>query len=217
MTAGAGGLVAIVAAVVGLLLFALVVVVGLLGVYLLFFRKRAPAGPTREEALRDLGYTPGPGPKTWSRSFEGTTMVFSEAQGWKWTIRLPRYNTLTVHVEERDGGATPEGREFETEKPILDRRFAFAAGSPGPQTVALMVTPAVMNAMLSLKYVSLQLSGDELVLTDPQRRNLGDAAADGPDAVEAERAAHLAVIALVTSMFNTMFSKFTGTIMPEFR
>lgn len=215
MSAGAGGLVAVVAAVVGLLVFALVVVVGLLGVYLVFFRKRAPAGPSRDEALRDLGYTPGPGQNAWTRSFEGTKMVFSDAGGgWKWTIRLPRYNTLTVHVEERDGGATPEGREFETEKPILDRRFAFAAGSPGPQTVALMVTPAVMNAMLDLKYVSLQLSGDELVLSDPGRKNL---AADAGDAVEAERSAHLAVIALVTALFNTMFSKFTGTIMPEFR
>ncbi len=193
----------------------LVVVVGLLLVYLAFFRKRAPAGPSREDMLRDLGYTPGSSPKTWSRQFQGTAIVFSEAAGFKWTVRLPRYNTLTLHVEEREVGGTPQGKVFETEKALLDRRFVFAAGSPGPQTVALVCMAGVTRALTELKFVSLSLSGDELVIVDPGRANLALGAAADP--VEGERQAHLAVIALCTSLFDTMFSKLTGTIMPDFR
>jgi hypothetical protein len=213
---GSTELIGVLVGVAGLLLFGLVFVVGLLAVYLVFFRKRTPAGPTREEMLRDLGYTPGSAQKTWSRSFQGSQLVFSEASGWKWTVRLPRYNTLTLHVEEREGGATPEGRAFEAEKPLLDRRFLFAAGSPGPQTVALVAMAGVTRALTEMKFVSLQLSGDELVISDPRRENLG-VPPNSPEAIEAERAAHLNVIALVTALFDVMFSKLTGTIMPEFR
>jgi hypothetical protein len=195
---------------------AVVFVAAFLVVYFLFFRNRVPPGPTREEMLRDLGYTPLSGQKAWSRSDQGTTMVFSEASGWKWTVRLPRYNTLTLRVEERQGGTTPDGRPFETEKPVLDRRFLFASGTPNPQTLALVSMHGVSKALSEMKYVSLQLSGDELVLTDPSRQNLG-VPPNSPEAIEAERSAHLNVIMLTKALFDTLFSKLTGTIMPDFR
>lgn len=182
-------------------------------IFLRGLRNRGPAAPTRDGMLRELGYTPAGEPKTWARPFAGSKIVFSEAKGFRWSVRLPRYNTLTVGIEERDGGATPAGRPFETEKPILDRRFVFAASPPSTQTVALVTTPIVTNALLDLRCVSLVLSGDELVISDPKRQNL----ADGVEPIEAERAAHLGVETVVTALFDTMFSKQSGTIMPEFR
>lgn len=207
------GIIAAVVGVVVLLGGLVVTVLGVAAVWFFFFRTKAPSGPSRDDMLAELGYTPGPGANTWSRSFQGTTLVFKDAGGLQWSVRLPRYNTLTLHVEERVGGGTPEGRPFETEKPLLDRRFLFAAGQPGPQTLALVCMAGVTKALTEMKYVSLSLSGDELVVKDPERANAGGA----QGGAEGERQAHLAVIALATSLFDTMYSKLTGTIMPDFR
>jgi hypothetical protein len=192
-------------------------VVAVAAVLLFFFlrRGRAPAGPDRAEILRDLGYLPA-GAGSWSRKFQGTAIVFTETKGWRWTIRLPRYNTLSVQIEERASGKVPDGRVFEADDSDFDGRFVMAS-ELAAQAVALVTNHAVKKSLLTMPYVSLRLKGDELVLDDPELRSLGGAKPGSPEAVEAEREAHMSVAVLVNALFDSLYSRLTGTILPEHR
>ena len=194
----------------------MVFVAGLAAVALFLLRRRsAPAGPDREEMLRELNYMPV-GKGSWSRKFQGTAIAFAEGKGWKWTIRLPRYNTLTLGIEEQSGGTVPDGRVFATEDADIDARFVVAS-ELAAQAVALVTNAAVRKALLAMPHLSLRLRGDELVLDDPQQRSLGGARPGTAEAVHAEERAHKAVAGLVNAVFDSLYSRATGTIMPEHR
>lgn len=206
--------------VIVVLVVAILVGLGVVGVaavlaFFLFRRSRAPEGPDRAEVLRDLGFVPS-GAGSWTRKFQGTAIVFSEAKGWRWTIRLPRYNTLSVVVEERASGRVPDGRVFEVDDSDFDARFVVAS-ELAAQAIALVTNHAVRKALLAMPFVSLKLKGDELVLDDPEQRSLGGAKVGSAPAIEAEREAHMCVAVLVNSMFDCLYNRQTGTIMPEHR
>lgn len=200
-------------AVVGTLVSAVVI--------LFFVRRRRRASPAaRADVLAFLGYQPT-GDRGWSMPLYGTTLVFDDGgTGWRWTVRLPRYNTLTLQIEERASGTVPEGRELLTENPVLDARLAMGA-ERSAQSVALVTNRAVGDALLAVPWVSLRLRGDELVLEDPALRGLaklGNGAKPGTaNGIVAEGDVHRAVVALVSALFDSLYSKETGTLMPEHR
>ena len=183
-------------------------------------RRRRPSPTARADALASLGYRPT-GDGSWSMPLAGTALVFAEAGGgWRWTVRLPRYNTLTLQIEERASGIVPEGRELLGEDPAIDARFAMGA-ERSAQSVGLVTNGAVRDALLGMPWVSLQLRGDELSLDDAGLRSLaklGTGAKPGTArGIPAESAAHRAVVRLVTALFDSLYSKETGTLMPEHR
>lgn len=170
------------------------------------------SGPSRDEMLEEVGYqklSSG----GWTRPLFDTHISFDDTKGFRWTIRLPRYNTLSLAVEERSGGETPRMNAFVSEVPELDARFLIAS-ERAAQTVALVRNPAFGSALLALPYVSLRLHGDELVLQNPKRVG---ASGSGKVAVTSEREIHEAVAVLVGTMFDCMYARDSGTIMPDFR
>lgn len=178
------------------------------GVVVAFFvvrRLSGGGGPSRDEMLADLGFKPIR-PKGWSRPFQGTQIVFTDAPS-TWTIRLPRYNTLTLQVEERAAGRPVEiGRAFTADEAAIDERFVLSS-ELAARSVALVRTPEVARALLDVPGVSLKLRADELVL--------GSSAPLG--ATDQERDLHERVARLATAVFGTMYAKATGTVMDEFR
>ncbi|MEQ1505595.1 MAG: hypothetical protein ABMB14_25400 [Myxococcota bacterium] len=206
LIAGAVCVAAVAAAVVAAALVVAVVVVR---------RRRAGSPVAREDALRELGYTQVDA-KTWTRPVPSTAVVFTDGAGFTWTVRLPRYNTLTLQVEERDGGtATVIGAPFPTGNPKVDERFAVSS-ERAAQALALATHWKVVAAMTAMPWLSLRLRADELVLADPQKRGLGKPA-NPVAALAAEKELHLAVAVLVTAVIDSLYSKQTGTLMPEHR
>lgn len=185
-----------------------------------FVRRRRPSATARQDALEAVGFRrAGTG---WSMPLYGTALVFDDGKaGWCWTVRLPRYNTLTLQVEERDSGIVPEGRVFEVGHPGLDARFVMAA-ERSAQTQALVGNRTFANAMLAMPFLSLKLKGDELILVDPTLKGLakrsgGSVVLGTPKTIAAECDVHQAVAVLTTALFDSLYSKQTGTILPEHR
>lgn len=190
---------------------ALVVLVVLVAGLVTWLRRPAPFD--RDEFLVELGYQPveaGGGSKTWTKPLYTSALNFDDRQGWKWTIRLPRYNTLSWRVEERNGGSALSGGTFATDNAELDGRFAMTA-ERAAQTLALATNRGVGTALLAAPFVSLTLRADELVLEDPRQRGLErlakGAKPGSPAAVAAEREIHTSAAALVTAIFDALYSK----------
>ncbi len=196
-------------------LSAIVVGVGLvLASVALVVWSRGPAErlDKRQEWLEDLSYRPT-GPHQWSRPTVGAVIVFHDTgapkqKGFRWSVQLPRYNTLTLEVAERAAQGAPTGPGvFLTEVPEIDARFVVR--SPlAAQTMALLTNPRVVKAMLAMPYLQMVLRADELVLHDSERACL--------DRPGGEREMHLAVATLVTAMLTTLYAQ-SGTLLPEHR
>jgi hypothetical protein len=191
--------------VLGVLLTA----VALGGLFMLWMRRR-PSRAAYEDALAELGYQSS-GPNLWSRPLHGSALVFDERQ-WRWIIRLPRYNTLTLHVEERTSGRIPNHPLFESEVGPLDERFLMGSGRAA-QTLALVRSREVGGAMLSLPSLSLQLHGDELIIETSRLSQK----AWTPAAIRAELERHEDVAGLVVAVFGCLYAKESGTLLPEHR
>lgn len=219
-----GPVILLIVAVLVLIGIAIAAVVFFATVGLLFrrFRGSSPDPEARQDTLTSLGYAPA-GPNRWSRPMKNSSLVFEETEGggWRWSVQLPRYNTLTLQVEERSGGAALPNA-FATEVPAIDQRFVVS--SPlAAQTLALVTAPKVNNAMLAMPHLSLSLRADELVLDDPSlqgmRALLGGEPAVGAsqESLDAEIENHQAAATLVTAILGTLYSRLTGTLLPEHR
>jgi hypothetical protein len=195
-----------VCSVLGILLAA-VAVAGLIFIWM----RRRPSRDAYEEALEGLGYQSA-GPSQWSMPLHASALVFDE-RTWRWSIRLPRYNTLTLHIEERTSGRIPKHPLFESEVGPLDERFLMGSGRAA-QTVALVRNREVGTAMLSLPSLSLELHGDELIVSSTRPSGQPDWTRAG---IAAERELHHSVMALVVAIFGCLYAKETGTLLPEHR
>jgi hypothetical protein len=205
------GLVCVGLAAVLVLAFTVAVAVALL-------RRNRPSPQAREEALASIGYRRAG--EAWAREVYGAKMFFEEKQGWRWSVRLPRYNTLTLAVEERASGLPMDGA-FEAGHPDLDLRYVFGS-ERAAQTVALVRSRKVIEALLAIPWLSMALHADELVIADPELKGLatltgGSTELGTKKSIPAEVAVHDAVATLVVALFETLYSKQTGTILPEFR
>ncbi|MEZ4236935.1 MAG: hypothetical protein R3F59_12445 [Myxococcota bacterium] len=211
------------AVVVALIVLLVVIVVGLACVaavgWLLMRRRRSRVDPAAREAMLDrVGYARAGA--AWTRTLDdNAVIVFEEGPGWKWTVRLPRYNTMSLTVRERSA-AEPLSGAFEAGIADLDQRFVFA--SPlAAQTVGLVGNGSVANALLGVPWLSMSLGADELVVEDPALAGLervtGSTAVGGAAALRAEEEIHQAVAVVVSTVFRVLYSRFTGTIMDEFR
>lgn len=167
----------------------------------------------REEFLEELSYQ-ATGDHDWTRPTVGAAIVFHDVgspkqEGFRWSVQLPRYNTLTLEIVERaapDPSPTGSG-VFLTEMPEVDARFVVR--SPlAHQTMALLTNPRVVKAMLAMPYLHLVLRADELVLYDAQRTCLRQPGG--------EHEMHMAVATLVTAMLTTLYAQ-SGTLLPEHR
>lgn len=206
------------AGVLCLLLAAAMVLCLLLVIVAVWMRR--PAAQSRDEMLEEIGYK-HLSSEQWSLPVFDTSIVFEEKQGWRFTVRLPRYNTMSLNIEERQGGASPAFAPFQTDNPELDARFVMAS-ERAAQSIALARNRDVGRALLAMPYLSLRLHGDELVLSDQARRGLAKLTTktkEGPamDKVAAERLIHERVVALVGAIFDCMYAKDSGTILPEHR
>lgn len=190
-----------------------------------FARRRRPDPEARDRALTGLGYrrvdAPGPARK-WVRTIDAVQLTFEDRpSSWRWVVRLPRYNTLTLQIEEQRtvGSDAIKGR-FEAGDSALDGRFWFGSVLPA-QTIGLMNDHRVVASLLAVPHLSLRLGQDELVLEDVGLRALqalaGGAAVAMPSSIPVELQVHRAITEVVSSILGAMYSRNTGTIMPEFR
>ena len=197
-------------------IFAIAVgVVLLLAAVALVVWSRGPAQrrDRRQDWLEDLSYRPT-GPHQWTRPAVGASIVFHDEgarnqKGFRWSVQLPRYNTLTLEVIERIApDAQPTGGGvFLTELADIDQRFVVR--SPlAAQTMALLTNPRVVKAMLAMPFLSMVLRADELVIYDADQRCLQQQGG--------EHEMHLAVATLVTAMLTTLYAQ-SGTLLPEHR
>jgi hypothetical protein len=189
---------------------------------LLLLRRRGRADPeARSDLLADLGYAQA-GAGRWSQPVEDASLTFEDApDGWRWTVRLPRYNTMSLVVEERSAPeATSVSSRFPSGIHEIDERFVL--GSPlAAQTLPLIANRGVAMAMLSVPHLAVRLGADELAIVDRGHRGLTKlakgAAIGTPAALAAEREIHQLVLVLVNQMFRCLYSRATGTIMDDFR
>ncbi|HHO53171.1 MAG TPA: hypothetical protein ENK18_20425 [Deltaproteobacteria bacterium] len=218
-----GPTILLIIAVLVVLAIAIAAVVFIAAVGLLWrrFRGSGPDPQAREDTLLSLGYAPA-GPNRWSRPIKNTALIFEELDGgWRWSVQLPRYNTLTLAVEERSGGKSLPN-SFATEVPAIDERF-LVSSHLAAQALALVTAAKVNNAMLAMPYLSMSLRADELVLDDPQLRSMRALLGGEPqvgtssESLEAEIEAHQAAATLVTAILGTLYSRLTGTLLPEHR
>lgn len=206
----------------GVLLVLVVVVVLLVAVVggVLFARRKRVDPNARANALEGLGYRPVK-PGQWSRSIQGTAMTFDDKPaGLRWTVRLPRYNTMTlVILENTNPDVSKLDGVFSAGDPELDGRFAMASGLAA-RTQALVTNRQLRNALLAMPNLALELSADELVIEDPGQEGLKalkKGAADNTDeAVDAELQVHGSVAALVNTFFRCMYNE-AGTVFDEHR
>lgn len=167
----------------------------------------------RQSMLDELSYR-STDTYEWTRPTVGASIVFHDAgtpkqRGFRWSVKLPRYNTLTLEVVERTApDVSPTGGGvFKTEIPELDQRFIVR--SPlAAQTMALLTNPRVVKAMMAMPHLSMVLRADELVLHDANRTCLSLSGG--------EKEMHLAVATLVTAMLTTLYAQ-SGTLLPEHR
>jgi len=168
-------------------------------------RRRGPLALGRSDGMAGLGYAEVEAGR-WSRTVQGAQMVFDDNQhGMTWSIRLPRYNTMTLKLSEVGRSGPIEG-SFRSGHPDLDQRFSM--GSPQPARVsALLQNPRVRRALLAMPNVALSLSADELTIEDPERAGL--AQLDGT--VDAELQLHTLADGLVEALFSALYTE-TGTL-----
>ena len=163
----------------------------------------------RANLLASLGYVHQHGTR-WARSIRGMRLVFVDGdRDWVWTIQLPRYNTMTFKMDEREGkgmGAFGRGT-FLSQNEALDKRFVIASDRP-IDALALLGIPGVPEGLLSMPWVSLRITGDELTLTDPDLTNLRKLARGDPAEpavrLAAETEVHQQVERLVSRLLNAM-------------
>ncbi|MCB9683611.1 MAG: hypothetical protein H6738_23135 [Alphaproteobacteria bacterium] len=211
----------VVGGLVALLLFAVVVAVVVLGVGGFLFTRRKKVDPeARNNALAGLGYRQVK-PGNWSRQIQGTSMSFDElSDRWKWTVRLPRYNTMTLRIEEQ-GSADAGSLDgvFASGDAELDARFVMASGLAA-RTQALVNNRQLRNALLAMPNLSLELSADELIIADLGHAgllSLTNGAEENTDAaVDGELQLHGSVSALVNTFFRSMYNE-AGTVFDEHR
>lgn len=211
----------ILAGVVGVLvLFAIVAVVVLALGGFMFTRRKKVDPEARNNALAGLGFRQVK-PGSWTRPIQGTAMTFDElADRWKWTVRLPRYNTMTLRIEEQtspDAGSL-DG-VFAAGDPELDGRFVMASGLAA-RTQALVNNRQLRNALLAMPNLSLELSADELIVSDRGHAGLlsltNGAEENTDEAVNGELQLHGSVSALVNTFFRSMYNE-AGTVFDEHR
>lgn len=196
------------------------IVVGGLGALLviavaagLMLKTRAPdPAALLAEGLEKLDYAKRD-ERTWTRPMQGTLLEFSERpDGLRWHVRLPRYNTMTLQIEEAQGGRTV-GNPFKAGVSDLDARFSL--GSPQPdRLVTLLKVPKVQKAVLKVPHLSLELSADELIIQDPGRAGVKSMTELSP--VDAELYVHSAVINLINALFGSLYAE-SGTVLDQFR
>lgn len=209
----------VLAVVLGLALLIALLAVAMVGLWLLR-RNRGPDPMARQEAMEALGFRQVKEGQ-WSRPIQGTQMIFDERpEGLRWTVRLPRYNTLTLQVAERGSGeAAKISGAFDSGDAELDARFVLGS-TLAARCVALLRNKGVRAAFLALPSFSLQLSADELVVSDPGRRSAGQlaggAAAGSQQAIDAELELHALVANVVNAVFGAMYTE-GGTVFDDFR
>jgi hypothetical protein len=214
LTVGAFGLVAVVAG--GVLL--------LVGLMFMGFRRRRSPSEVRQTMLGRLGYVPE-SDRRWWQPVNRTKVVFYELPdgGWRWTIALTRYNTLTLQVEEAHDPARPlTGVPFSTGIDAMDERFLTSSEMPA-QCMALASHPVVVRCMLAMPFLSMHVRGDELVIEDLSRRGMKrllgqDEASARPDKrMKAEAEVHQASLALATVILDALYTRTSGTLFAEHR
>ena len=195
--------------VLGVLLLA---AVGLVGVVLML-RGRGDPVAERSEALGGLGYS-ALGEGRWARPIQGTSMIFEEgADGFRWTLTLPRYNTMTLELVEARSGAAVEG-VFDSGVPEVDARFSLGSLQPA-QVVPLIREAKLQRALLRMPNFSLTLSADELRISDPGGVGLEELRSAG-SALDAERSLHQLVGAIVNALFGVLYTE-AGTVFDQYR
>ncbi len=208
-------------AVLGLVVVGVVVVGGvvmLAGGAWFVRRGRGPDPHARDEALAAFGYRKVKEGQ-WSRPIQGTTLTFDDGpERLGWTVRLPRYNTMTLRVEERAAGVQVPGA-FDTGDADLDARFVLGS-SLAARTQALLGHKNLRTSMLAVPNLSLDLGADELVVKDPGRAGLrellGGAEPGTQKAIDAELELHQCVANLVNAFFRSLYTE-TGTVFDEHR
>lgn len=209
--------------VVGGVLLVLVVIAGVLVLAVggfLFSRRKKVDPEARANALAGLGYRQVK-PGQWARQIQGTSMTFDETpDALKWTVRLPRYNTMTLQIEEQGSPAAARMQGvFASGDAELDARFVMSSGLAA-RTQALVNNRQLRNALLSIPNLGLQLSADELTIEDRGRTGLlsltKGAAENTDDAVNGELQVHGSVSALVNTFFRSMYNE-AGTVFDEHR
>lgn len=207
---------------VGLVVLGMVALAGagLVVGLVLWSRSRGQAGgavaPLRTEVLESLGYEPFG--SQWRMRMARSDLLFEPVgDGWRWSVTLPRYNTLTLRVDERANRNRPApwGEIFETRNPEIDERFEVSSPLPA-QTLALLMDPKVTTAMLGMPFLSMSLKGDELVIDDPALQGVA-AAARRATGRSAEVEVHRSVVALVMSIHGALYSRGSGTLLPQHR
>jgi hypothetical protein len=195
----------VLAVVVGFMIVALVVMIWM-------WRRGGGGGSgmAREDGLEGLGYSQV-GPGKYVRKIQGTAMTFEELdEGWRWSLQLPRYNLMTLQIEEKGSGRAVE-REFESGVAELDERFVL--GSELQARISpLLGQPKVQRALLAVPNLCLRLSGDDLVIEDPGgagRKAMGTG-------VDDELAHHEIVANVVNTLFGTLYTE-AGTVFDEYR
>ena len=179
-----------------------------------FYVRRRGKGPSpmaRAEAMAGLGYTEVK-EGTWSKKIQGTSMTFEDLkEGGRWTVTLPRYNTMTLHMVEAASDVEVDG-PFESGVEALDQRFRLGS-SLAARIVPLLKQPKLQRALLGMPNLALQLSADELIIEDPHRSGL--AALGGPS-VDAELELHTIAATIVNTLFSVLYTE-TGTVFDEYR
>ncbi len=143
-----------------------------------------------ERALQEAGFLPL-GPR-WVRALHGSQLVFEPGPArWRWSLQLPHYGTLVLHLRERAGqGMRAFGRgTFLTRHPRLDERFVVSSAQRAA-TLELLADPEVQEHLLALPAIELTIAADELILVHE-----ADAAEGSP--ADVQRRAVAAIGALV--------------------
>lgn len=181
-------------------------------------RSRGPDPGARDAALEAFGWRKVKEGQ-WNRSIQGTTMTFDErADGLAWTVRLPRYNTMTMRIEERSAGVDVPGA-FVSGNEDLDGRFVLGS-SLAARVQALLGHKNLRTSLLATPNLSLDLGADELVVRDRGRLGLqqltAGAAPNTQKAIDAELELHHCVANVVNAFFRSLYTE-TGTVFDEHR
>ena len=205
-TPALGAVVGALCILVAILAAALVVIAGARRL-----RRRGQPDPVARAAmLRRLGYEPSGGDR-WIRPLPGLPLTFEDSgDGLRWTGRLPRYGTLHLVIEEREGKGlgTLSSDSFLTQDSEFDERFVVRSDRPS-QTLNLLADQAVGDLLLAMPFVHLELRADEIVVSDPQCRGLhelcgGPVAIATPRGLRGERELHGRVTQLCLAVVTAL-------------
>lgn len=206
--------------VVGILAALGVGALGLAALAALWWSRSLSGGPSSassQSVLEGLGYEPV-GVGQWRMRMARTDLEFEQPDGgWRWKVTLPRYNTLTLRVEELGNGSrgTALGEIFQTRNPEIDGRFEVSSPLPA-QTLALLMDHKVVGAMVDMPFLSFTLQGDELTIVDPRRQGLSIAAQRSAGR-SPEVEVHRSVVALVMAVLGALYARGSGTLLPQHR